>query len=83
METARVPAIYDPSLADESRTVSTEAAHTLMKKAAEEAGLLLSPSSAANLAAALQLAEEIENGTIVTTFPDDGSKYGEILRQLF
>lgn len=83
METAMVPDIYDPSLADENRSVSTESAHAIMKGAARETGLLLSPSSAANLAAALQLADELESGTVVTTFPDDGSKYGEIIRQLF
>lgn len=82
METAQVPSIYDPSLADENRTIGTERAHKVLKRAAREEGLLLSPSSAANLAAALQLASEIEEGTIVTVFPDDGSKYGEIINNL-
>lgn len=83
METAQVPSIYDPSLADENRTISTEQAHNTMKEAASEEGLLLSPSSAANLAAALQLADELDEGTIVTIFPDDGSKYGEVIKNLF
>lgn len=83
METAQVPDIYDPSLADEERIINTEKAHRVMKKAATEEGLLLSPSSAANLAASLQLAEELQEGTIVTIFPDDGSKYGEIISNLF
>lgn len=83
METAQVPDIYDPSLADEERIINTEKAHRVMKEAAAKEGLLLSPSSAANLAAALQLAEELEEGTIVTIFPDDGSKYGEIINNLF
>lgn len=83
METAQIPAIYDPKLADENRTVQTEAAHETMKRAAGKLGLLLSPSSAANLTAALRLADELEQGTIVTMFPDDGSKYGEIINELF
>lgn len=83
METAHVPGIFDPSLADENRTISTEQARHTLKKAAEKEGLLLSPSSAANLASALRLAEEIEEGVIVTVFPDDGSKYGEVIRNLY
>ena len=83
LETADVPDIYDPTLADEMRTVDTEQAHEMVKRTAEEEGLLISPSSAANLAGALQLAEELDEGTIVTIFPDDGSKYGEVLDTLF
>lgn len=83
LETAHVPAIYDDTLADEMRSIATEQAYQTLKQAAAEAGLLLSPSSAANLAAAVHLAEELEEGVIVTVFPDDGSKYGEIIKQLF
>lgn len=83
LETARVPAIYDKTVADEMRTVSTDRALQVLKKTASEEGLLLSPSSAANLAAALDLADELDEGVIVTVFPDDGSKYGEVIKQLF
>lgn len=83
LETARIPAIYDENVADEMRSVSTDRALQILKKAASEEGLLLSPSSAANLAAALNLAEELDEGLIVTVFPDDGSKYGEVIKQLF
>ena len=83
LETARVPEIYDDSVADEIRTVSTEKALEVLRKTASEEGILLSPSSAANLSAALELAEELDEGVIVTVFPDDGSKYGEVIKQLF
>lgn len=83
LETAHIPGIYDDSVADEMRTVSTERAHKIVKLTAEKEGLLISPSSAANLVAALDLAEELDEGSIVTIFPDDGSKYGEIINQLF
>lgn len=82
METAQVPGIYDASLADEHRTISTETAHDMMRLASRKLGLLLSPSSAANLAAATRLADEIEKGIIVTIFPDDGSKYGEVINEI-
>lgn len=83
LETARVPDIYDDRLSDEIHRISTEKAYDTIKKAAQQEGLLLSPSSAANLAGALDLAEKIEEGIIVTVFPDDASKYGEVLDQLF
>ena len=83
LETAQTPSIYDDSVADEMRPISTDRAHEMVRLAAEKEGLLISPSSAANLAAALQLAGELEEGTVVTIFPDDGSKYGEVLDQLF
>jgi cysteine synthase B len=83
LETAHTPAIFDDSVADDLQTISTEEAHQTMKLAAQQEGLLISPSSAANLAGALKLAEQLDEGTIVTIFPDDGSKYGEIINQLF
>lgn len=83
LETAENPAIYDNAVPDEIRTVNTENAHEIVQQTAQKEGLLISPSSAANLAGALQLAKEIEEGVIVTIFPDDGSKYGEIINQLF
>lgn len=82
MESALVPPIFDDSVPDEIRSVRTEDAHKTLKLAATEEGLLLSPSASANLWGALQLAKELDSGTIVTVFPDDGSKYGEIINQL-
>lgn len=83
LKSARTPSIYDASLADTSRTISTEKAYKTMKAAAEKEGLLLSPSSAANLASALGLTQEINEGVIVTVFPDDGSKYGDVIKKLW
>ena len=39
METAIVPGIYDPSLADEDMRVSTEDAYTMVRRLAREEGL--------------------------------------------
>src|ERR1700731_974978 len=49
MPTAIVPEIYDAALADANLAVQTEAAYRLVKGAAREEGLLLSPSAAAAL----------------------------------
>jgi cysteine synthase B len=75
METALVPAIYDPSLADEDLRVSTEAAHRMVRRLAREEGLLVGISSGAALAATLQVAGRLDEGVVVTVFPDGAEKY--------
>ena len=75
METAMVPAIYDPSLADEDLRVGTEEAHRLVRRLAREEGLMVGISSGAALAAALTVARRLDSGVIVTVFPDGAEKY--------
>lgn len=75
MPTAIKPGIYDPSFADETREVRTEAAHEMVLRLAREEGLFVGISSGAAAVAALQLAEELEEGVVVTLFPDAGYKY--------
>jgi S-sulfo-L-cysteine synthase (O-acetyl-L-serine-dependent) len=75
MESAIVPGIYDPGLADEQREVSTEAAYDMVKRLAREEGILVGISSAANLIAALEVAGEIDEGVVVTIFCDNGDRY--------
>ena len=82
LETACVPAIYDPALADEQMEVSTEEAYAMVRLAAEREGLLLSPSSAANLAGALKLIEGMEEGIVVTVLPDNADKYSEVIKKI-
>lgn len=83
METAKIPGIYDPSLADRFMNVDTFDAYETLKLAAKKEGLMISPSAAANLKGALQLAEEIDEGVIVTLFPDNAEKYSEVIKSLF
>jgi S-sulfo-L-cysteine synthase (O-acetyl-L-serine-dependent) len=75
METSIVPGIYDPSLADENREVGTEAAHEMVKRLAREEGILVGISGAAALVCSLALAEELDEGVIVTVFCDSGTRY--------
>ena len=75
MESAIVPGIYDPVLADEDLRVSTERAHELSRRLAAEEGLLVGASSGAALAAALDVAEHLRSAVIVTVFPDSGTRY--------
>lgn len=82
LETAVVPAIYDPTLADENVEITTEEAYEMLQRVYKIEGLLLSPSSAANIAGAIGLAERIKEGTIVTILPDNADKYSEVIKRL-
>ncbi|HXB30382.1 MAG TPA: cysteine synthase family protein [Puia sp.] len=83
LETALVPGIYDASIADENLEISTEEAYEMIIKVNEKEGLLLSPSSAANLVGAIRVASRLEKGIVVTLLPDNGDKYGELNKKLF
>jgi S-sulfo-L-cysteine synthase (O-acetyl-L-serine-dependent) len=75
MPSAIQPAIYDQSFADETLAVRTEDARDMMSRIAREEGLFVGISSGAATVAALRVAEELEEGTVVTIFPDAGYKY--------
>jgi cysteine synthase B len=75
MESAIVPGIYDPALADEDVRVSTEEAHDLTRRLAMEEGLLVGISSGANLAGALRVARQTSDAILVVIFCDGGEKY--------
>ena len=83
LETAMVPGIHDPDVAHEVREVATERAYELISQVYERKGWHLSPSSAANLAGALDVAASLDRGVVVTVLPDDGRKYAEVYEQLF
>ena len=77
MPTAIVPGIYDETLADANLEISTEEAYAVVKRLAREEGILSGFSSGANLAGALRVAHEVDNGVIVTVFCDGGQRYLE------
>jgi S-sulfo-L-cysteine synthase (O-acetyl-L-serine-dependent) len=83
LETAIVPKIYDDTLADSNLSIDTQEAYDLIKKVASKEGLLLSPSSAANLLGAIKTAQGIEKGVVVTVFPDNAEKYSEVINSIF
>jgi cysteine synthase B len=74
MDTAIVPGIYDPSLADEDVRVGTEEAFSLTRQLARQ-GLFVGISSGANLAGALRVARATSDAVIVVVFCDGGEKY--------
>jgi cysteine synthase B len=75
MESAIVPGIYDPSLADEDLRVQSEDAHEMVRRLAREEGIMAGISSGAALVATLQVARKLERGVVVTVFPDGAEKY--------
>jgi S-sulfo-L-cysteine synthase (O-acetyl-L-serine-dependent) len=83
MASAIVPAIYDPNLADRNIEMETEAAYKMAKQLAREEGILVGVSAAANVAAALRIAEnvaagktaELQDTVIVTILCDSADKY--------
>ena len=75
MESAIVPGIYDPSLADEDLRIDTESAYVMVRRLAREEGLLAGISSGAALAATLIVARRLRHGVVVTVFPDGAEKY--------
>jgi cysteine synthase B len=76
LETALIPGIYDPALADAHVRVATEDAHATARRLAAEEGLFVGVSAGANVFAALRLARTLAPGSVVVTvLCDSGSRY--------
>ncbi len=79
MPTSIVPGIYDPEHADRNVEMETEAAYAMARRLGRTEGLLVGVSAAANVAAALRVAEEVavrgEEAVIVTILCDSADKY--------
>jgi cysteine synthase B len=75
MASAIQPGIYDPGLPDRTLQISTEEAYDMVRRLARQEGLFVGISSGAAAVAALQVAQELEQGVVVTLFPDAGYKY--------
>jgi S-sulfo-L-cysteine synthase (O-acetyl-L-serine-dependent) len=75
MESAIVPGIYDPSIADDDLRVESEDAFDMVRRLAREEGIMGGISSGAAVAAVLQVARKLKTGIIVTVCPDGAEKY--------
>lgn len=75
MPSAIRPGIYDPSFAGETLEIRTEDAREMVLRLAREEGLFVGISSGAAAVAALRVAEQLDEGVVVTIFPDSGDKY--------
>lgn len=72
---AYLPRIYDPSAIDHFEYVSQAQAEDMARKLAAQEGIFAGISSAGALVAALRVAEELENATIVFIVCDRGDRY--------
>ncbi len=75
MPTAIKPGIFEADFPDRTLEIRTEAAHAMVRLLARQEGLFVGISSGAATVAAMDLAAELKQGTIVTIFPDAGYKY--------
>ena len=73
LETAIVPPIYDPSVADETVECRTEDAYVMVKRLAREEGLLVGISAGGNVHSALQVAKTAPEGSVIVTILCDSA----------
>jgi cysteine synthase B len=69
------PKIYHPEELDQTLEVNQQEAEEMARRLAKEEGLFAGISSGGNVAAALRLAETVENSLIVVIICDRGDKY--------
>jgi len=75
MEEAIVPSIYDPDKIDISIEIDTEEAFEMSRRIVAEEAIFVGMSSGAAMLAALEVAKDLDSGTILTMLPDRGEKY--------
>jgi cysteine synthase B len=75
MASSIVPGIYHEEQLDGKIPVSTEDAYDTVYHLGREEGILVGQSSGAALWAALKVARQLDEGVVVTLFPDFGDKY--------
>ncbi|MCX5805536.1 MAG: cysteine synthase family protein [Proteobacteria bacterium] len=70
-----VPKIYQPEILDDKITVGDGEAFEVTKLLAQKEGIFVGTSSGAAAAVALQIARNMDHGTIVVILPDRGDRY--------
>jgi S-sulfo-L-cysteine synthase (O-acetyl-L-serine-dependent) len=75
MASSIVPGIYREGELDLKLGISTEEAYDMVYRLGREEGLLLGQSCGAAHVAALQVARQLREGTVVVLYPDFGDRY--------
>ena len=75
MPTSIVPGIYDPGYPDELIRVTTEDAYDFMKELLKKEGIFVGHSGGAVAFATVEYAKKLNEGVLVTIFPDGGYRY--------
>ena len=72
--------VYDPNFADQTIKAYPDDSHEMARRLAQEEGLFVGYSAGAAAWAAIELAKTLDEGVVVTIFPDSGEKYLSINR---
>ena len=75
MKEAYQPEIFEKRLLDEKVNVEDEPAFEMTRRLAREEGLMVGMSSGAAMVVAAEVAQTLEQGTLVVIFPDGGERY--------
>ncbi len=75
IETSIKPGIFDENRLDRTMFIGTDISYERARSLAKYEGIFVGQSSGAAFEAAIKLAREIEEGTIVFICPDGGEKY--------
>lgn len=75
MASSIVPGIYHENEIDEKAQVGTEDAYEMVYAIGQVEGVIVGQSAGAAMVAALRLARTLDEGCVVTVFPDFGDKY--------
>jgi cysteine synthase B len=70
-----VPPIYDPGMLDEKVMIDDGEAFEMTRLLAAKEGVFVGMSSGAAVAGALQVARDMDSGTVVVILPDRGDRY--------
>ena len=83
LATANRPGSYDDTLADKTLVIDSTGVFDMIRSSSIHERLFISPSGAANLLGALEVASQIKEGDIVTTLADTLDRYQEVRKEIF
>ncbi|MEL6181745.1 MAG: cysteine synthase family protein, partial [Myxococcota bacterium] len=75
MDSSIKPAIYQPDELDGMLFIDTDDGWDMTERLAREEGIFVGHSGGGSLVAALDIAQQLEEGVIVTLFPDHADRY--------
>jgi cysteine synthase B len=75
MDSSIVPGIWHPEQLDRKVGIATDASYDMVYRLAADDGLLVGQSCGAAVLGAIEVAKDIDEGTIVAILPDFGDRY--------
>ena len=75
MASSIIPGIYHPEILDGVMPIRTEVGYEMAERLAKEEGLCVGHSSGSNVASAVEIAQGLREGVVVTILCDHGDRY--------